>query len=245
MKILPILQRQFVDLLQLLYPPLCLGCQMIIEERGEIDTVCNNCLKNLSPIPDNYAREEVLSRLSPCFLDALFTVFQFDDLVQKIIHEIKYRKAQKLAYQLASQARSYLLTDVPWQNENPVLPIPLFPLREKERGFNQSRAIAAGFFADSENPIDDHILSRSRPTQTQTELHREERLQNVYGAFTLKHPEQVENKNIILVDDVVTTGATLNECARILKAAGASKVWGLTLAAPLKPQRESVAHLNN
>ncbi|UCF64300.1 MAG: ComF family protein [bacterium] len=240
MKIIAFFQRQFDDLLQLLYPPLCLGCRTIIEERGNIDAICGKCLQSLTPVPDSYTRQEVLSRLSPCYLEELFCAFQFDDLVQSIIHEIKYRKAPKLARQLASQARSYIIANVPWLEKDPVIPVPLFRLREKERGFNQSRAISEGVFAGSENPVYDDILFRSRPTQSQTELHRDERLQNISGAFTLKHPERVKNKNLILVDDVVTTGATLNECARILKEAGAEKIWGLTLAAPLKPLEEAV-----
>ena len=235
MKIIPLLQRQLDDLLQLFYPPACLGCQAIIETRSDIAPLCIQCLHRLHPVPVSYTREEVLSRLSPCYLDMIFAVFQFDEVVQKLIHDIKYRKARKLAHQLAGYARSQIISEVPWQKGDLVIPVPLFRLREKERGFNQSSAIAAGFFAGSDLLVDDQILDRSRPTQSQTELHRAERLQNVSGAFTLVQPQQIRQRNIILVDDVVTTGATLNECARILKEAGALRVWGLTLAAPTQP----------
>ena len=235
MKVIQPLYNRLNDLLQLFYPPICLGCQTIIELQSELSVLCENCLHNLKRVPDNYIREEVIRRLNPCYLDNIVTIFEFDQTVQILIHEIKYRKAKKLAYRLAAYAYEQIHIAVPWQNGDLVIPVPLFRIREKERGFNQSSAIARGFFLDSNFSLQTQIILRDRSTLSQTELKRDERMKNVHEAFTVLQPELIRNKNIVLVDDVVTTGATLNECARVLKDTGVAKVWGLTLAAPTKP----------
>jgi len=230
------LYNQFHNLLQLFYPPICLGCQQTVEHQSELQLLCESCLHNLNKVPANYVREEVIGRLNPCYLDTILTIFEFNQTVQVLIHEVKYRKAEKLASRLARFAYRQIDIVVPWQNDNLVIPVPLFRIREKERGFNQSVAIARGFFPESNYSLQTEVLARAKPTLSQTELNRNERLKNVRDAFIVSRSELARDKNIILVDDVVTTGATLNECARVLKEAGAGKVWALTLATPVEQE---------
>jgi ComF family protein len=232
MRIFQALSIRLQDMLQLFYPPLCLSCQTIIENQTDLQVLCENCLNNLKEVHENYIRDDVMGRLNPCYLDGVYTIYEFDETVQVLIHEIKYRKAQKLASRLATLALHRLEDKLPWQSMDLVIPIPLFQVREKERGFNQSTAIAQGFFPELDFELQGQVIERSKPTLSQTELNREERLNNVHDAFTVLQPEIVKGRNITLVDDVVTTGATLNECARVLKAAGAKNIWALTLATP-------------
>jgi ComF family protein len=234
MKIIKLLYNRLHDFLQLLYPPVCLGCQTAIEKETELQILCERCLHSLKRIRENYIEEEVLGRLEPCYLDTIVTAFEFDQTIQILIHEIKYRRAKRLAFRLANFAYKQLDVSPPWQIGDLVVPIPLYRVREKERGFNQSSAIAAGFFPDSNYAHHTQIVLRAKSTLSQTELNREERLKNVHQAFNVTQPELVQNKNIILVDDVVTTGATLNECAYVLRKAGAENVWGLTLTTPVE-----------
>ena len=234
MKIIQPLYKQLNDLLQLFYPPICLGCQTTIEHQSELQILCEDCLQSLKKVPKNYIREEVIGRLNPCYLDTMVTIFEFDQTVQTLIHEIKYRKARKLASRLASYAYKQLDVTLPWKRGDLVIPVPLFRVREKERGFNQSSAIAQGFFPDSNFTHQNQIVLRVKSTVSQTELNRDERLKNVHQAFTVSRPDSVRDKNIVLVDDVITTGATINECARVLKEAGAGNIWGLTLATPVE-----------
>jgi ComF family protein len=111
-----------------------------------------------------------------------------------------------------------------------VLPVPLHWVRERRRGYNQALLLAKDFGRRTETPLWDGVLRRKRSTKPQTELGRESRRANVEGAFEVKRPERVRGKSLLLVDDVCTTGATLEACARALKAAGARRVGALTAA---------------
>jgi competence protein ComFC len=222
--------------LQLVYPPLCVVCRNIIQETNELKIVCTTCLRKIQLVPSDFTRQQILERLDPCYLDHLEAVFQFDEVVQTIIHQIKYQKADRLARSFAAYAcqtgnKSFL------QKESLVIPVPLFKTREKERGFNQSRCIAEGFYQELGQQISPQLLRRSRATLTQTDLNRKERMKNVSQAFVVENSKVIKSKSIILVDDVVTTGATLNECALVLKKAGALQVSGLTLATPTRPEQ--------
>lgn len=235
MDILPKIAQMLEGFLQLVFPPVCLVCRNIIQEINDIKIVCTPCLNKIQLVPPNFTREQILARLNPCYLDHLETIFQFDDIVQTIIHQIKYQKADRLAGAFAAYARQAGNHSF-FQQEGLVIPVPLFAAREKERGFNQSRFIADGFYRESKSRVYPRLLGRTRATLTQTELNREERKNNVAQAFTVSNGNSVSGKSIILVDDVVTTGATLNECAQALKNAGALQVSGLTLATPTRPE---------
>ena len=114
-----------------------------------------------------------------------------------------------------------------------IIPVPLFGIRERERGFNQSLLIARGLFNSAGPSVESRWLIRKKSTRSQTEMGRDERKKNVHQAFEVQMPDKILGKRILLVDDVVTTGATLNECAAELKKAGAKAVYGLTMATPL------------
>ncbi len=110
-----------------------------------------------------------------------------------------------------------------------ILPVPLHPSRERERGFNQAYILAKLLSRRHGVPVLKGLLRRIRPTPPQAGKRRE-RIRNVRGAFRVHHPEQIRGRSILLVDDVYTTGATVNECARVLMKAGARGVWVYTLA---------------
>lgn len=200
-----------------------------------LQLLCESCLHNLKKVPENYIREEVTGRLNPCYLDTILAIFEFNQTVQVLIHEVKYCRAEKLASRLARYAYTQINVPLPWKNGDLVIPVPLFRIREKERGFNQSMAIARGFFPESNYSHQTEVVSRAKPTVSQTELNRNERLKNIHQAFVVSQPQMIREKDVVLVDDVVTTGATLNECARVLKEAGAGKIWALTLTTPIRP----------
>lgn len=108
--------------------------------------------------------------------------------------------------------------------------VPLYPRRERERGFNQSALLAKGLARRVGIPFRGRVLWRLRPTATQTRLTAAQRLHNVKGVFSVPWPRRARDARIVLVDDVMTTGATANECARTLKTAGAASVMVLTVA---------------
>jgi ComF family protein len=111
-----------------------------------------------------------------------------------------------------------------------IIPVPLHPTRLRWRGFNQSVLLARQISRAYEVPIDPYVLQRNKETQPQTELNEEQRRRNVRGAFALHPRRRVKGKRLLVVDDVYTSGATVNECSRTLKQAGAKEVHVLTLA---------------
>jgi len=111
-----------------------------------------------------------------------------------------------------------------------IIPIPLHRLRKIDRGYNQSYYIAKGLSKYFNIPLSGKILFRSKFTKSQTTLNLKEREENISGAFNLKKHKTVSGKNILLVDDVITTGATTNECAKVLLEAGANNVYAISAA---------------
>lgn len=160
---------------------------------------------------------------------------EFSEPVRHAIYALKYQGKTALAEPLAQLLWKYAgennATEL-WENVQVIVPVPLHPFRQWRRGYNQSSLLAGELSRLSGRPVAE-ILQRTRYTRPQIELGNTQRADNVRDAFAL-HPRNwdryINTKNVLLVDDVATTGATLNECARVLKAAGVTNVYALTLA---------------
>jgi ComF family protein len=238
MKLLEFVENQVDSLFQLVYPPVCICCEGIFEGRNDLKVVCNSCIAQLEAIPRDYIQTEILQRLDVNHLDNLFCVFKFNEIIQTVIHIIKYQKGKQLAFRLGRYSRNFSQSSFSLPEVDLIIPVPLYGGREKERGFNQSLMIAKGFFLSADLSIESQLLLRKKSTRSQTEMGREERITNVEQAFFVPYPHKTKRKRMLLIDDVVTTGATLNECAFQLKKAGAAVVYGLTIATPLVKERE-------
>jgi len=150
--------------------------------------------------------------------------------IRELIHRFKYNRELHLLRPLAWLLRRNLLDDrLRGVRLDGLIPVPLHALREREREFNQSRLLAEELARHAQIPLRDE-LRRIRPTETQTHFDRRTRMQNLRGAFILRRMDRVTGKNLALIDDVFTTGSTLDECARVLLEAGARSVWALTVA---------------
>ena len=153
-----------------------------------------------------------------------------NNLIKSAIHYFKFRFIKKMAEPLAQLLINFFERVDPAINDPLIIPVPLNKKRFLERGFNQSELIGK-IFADHFNfSFMTDLIERHRYTPHQVGLNRAKRLTNVQGSFKINRSELIQNKNIILIDDVVTTGSTLEEIAKILKDFGAKKVWGLTVA---------------
>ncbi|HQU70922.1 MAG TPA: phosphoribosyltransferase family protein [Calditrichia bacterium] len=219
----------------LLFPPLCLQCQILVVRPGSrLEQVCPECLATLRPMSRAYIQRHLLGRISPCYLDDLWIAFEFSELIRQLVHCVKYRKMGNLGCRVGEIAASEFAEQLEGLGEEFVIvPIPLHPGRERERTYNQSERLARGMFAQHLNRLRCDLLTRGRQTGTQTRLDRRARIGNVSGAFQIDNLAVFRDRVVLLVDDVVTTGATLNECARILKQNGAGKVIGVALASPV------------
>jgi ComF family protein len=162
--------------------------------------------------------------------DQAVSVGQFEGPLREAIHQFKYRPCRSLGKPLGEWMvdRIKVLASI-----DMIVPVPLHARRLRQRGFNQSLLLAHRMSKRYGVPLSSDNLLRVRPTRPQVELTGDERIVNVAGAFALLRPFEIETKNIILIDDVFTTGATMNECAGVLKAAGAAQVTAFTLARAL------------
>ncbi len=241
---------KFIDLL---YPSRCLICRAFLDQEREPDggsgAICATCLGSfsrlvsptcpicgrpfLSGIQEDHVCEECL-RKRP-FFEKTAAPYVYDGPIMDAIHRFKYQgkahMAKALGPLLASFGKDFLVKETGVV----IMPVPLHPKRLRQRGYNQSLLLARHLAQGLGFCIDFMSLRRVRDTQVQTGLKREERRKNVKKAFEVVDRRAVKGKTILLVDDVATTGSTLNECARVLRKAGCEKVYGLVLArAPLQ-----------
>ncbi|MGN0024631.1 MAG: ComF family protein [Candidatus Avelusimicrobium sp.] len=156
--------------------------------------------------------------------------FAFNASSRGLIHALKYSGADYLAQEMGKRMAVNFCKYPELAAAEIVMPVPLFPSRRRKRGYNQSALLARAFTKEMGLCVDEISLVRTRNTRSQTKLGRKDRLENMTGAFLCRHPNNVKGKVILLLDDVATTGATLEGCAAALKAAGAKKVFAYTFA---------------
>lgn len=208
-------------IIELLFPRYCLGCQK------EGSYLCPDC-QSLLEISGYYQKEEAAG-----LSDLYFAVNYQKPLIKKLIQKLKYEPfIKELAKTLASFIIEHfqLLDNKPNFSQFILIPVPLEKKKWKWRGFNQAQEIGKELSDFWEIPSVNDVLIKIRETLPQVELSDEERRENVKGAFSIKNEEKIRGKKILLVDDVFTTGATLEECAKVLKKAGAKEIIGLVVA---------------
>jgi ComF family protein len=224
------------SILDLIFPIECLGCGK------EEFYLCPDCLK-LLPLTEKFVCPNCqrpskngatcLRCRNKTYLDGLIFALDYkNSLVRKAIIKSKYNFIKDLIYLLAEPLVKLIENTEIKQNLNPdlVIPIPLHKKRLLYRGFNQSEILAQILCQKFSWPLAIDILKKVKSTRSQADLKAQDRLTNIKNAFKVMDQNLVKNKNIILIDDVFTTGATLNEAAKVLKKAGAKTVWAITLA---------------
>ena len=217
--------------LELLFPSWCVGCGK------EGSFICGSCLNSLTEIkpplcPVCGLPQTTAALCSRCNnremeIDGIRAPFAFDGVMREAIHQLKYQNLRAIAAQLGQLLYEFLTANpVPGEV---LVPVPLHKKRLRERGYNQSQLLAEELGKLTNLPVADY-LSRERHSLPQARTSSaDERRANVAGAFSCIS-QGLENKTVILIDDVSTSGATLDACAAALKAAGAVSVWGLVLA---------------
>lgn len=214
------------------FPRRCVGC-------GKVGGfLCPDCLEKLprllSPLCPNCGRPQASGIVCPSCrqrqteIDGIRSLFRFDEVIRKAIHQLKYRNLKAISPCLAELLADYLRSN-PLPGEALVC-VPLHPRRLRERGYNQSSFLARELGRRIDLPVIEDCLIRVKQAQPQVRaVDVAERRRNVADAFVCCD-ERVSGKQIILIDDVCTSGATLESCAAALKSKGAASVWGLTLA---------------
>ncbi|MBT3179706.1 MAG: ComF family protein [Candidatus Marinimicrobia bacterium] len=211
--------------ISLLFPNQCLVCNS-----GEFysqDPICSRCIKLLVPLNiENRVKELTVKD----HIDFAYAGWEFGDELRVAIHSLKYDERAKIGLFLGKELGQYLGLNL-IQSLDGLIPVPLHPVKYRERGFNQAEWIAKGLGDNWNQPVWNNLIKRVKHTESQTTLNRDERLNNMKTAFQLN--KDVNGKIIGIVDDVLTTGSTISSMANVLKDGGAKQIIALTVTTPL------------
>ncbi len=230
------------SLLDLLFPRCCGGCGGAAEPGG--GHFCWDCRTSLRVIGDPLCArcgnpvEGRIDHVYECFhcvetsprFDRARSALRFEGAITAMIHDFKYHQALWLQEELTDLLQACVNTHYAGQAFDAVCPVPLHPTRQRERGYNQAALLAGSLARRLKLPVRRRGLVRCRNTGTQTHLTARERLSNVKGAFNVRNAPSWRGLRLLLVDDVMTTGATVSACAGILKDAGSASVHVVTVA---------------
>lgn len=231
-----LLRDLWSGLLDLVYPPFCLVCKT-----PGSDYLCATCLEKIDIIeppcchkcgtpcdPAIYICAECRER--EFHFEFACSVGTYDGTLREAIHALKFACQELMARPLGElMARCYTTSGLPGKVDVAV-PIPIHRSRLVDRGFNQSAEIARVFCKRVSLPMETNALVKTKKTRDQVDLPENERFANVEGAFAVSDPDPIQGKRVLIIDDVFTTGATVNEAAKTLRSAGASAVYAYTLA---------------
>ena len=207
----------FIDLI---FPQKCHSCNAKLT-KGNV--LCSHCQEQLVFISKTIISEDN-------DFDIAYALYDFSPLIKSLIHDFKYNEMINIGKFFASKAVEFIQTKQDFPKIDFVIPVPLHSVKKRARGFNQSEIISKIIAKNCDYKHLPNVLKRKKFTQTQTRLGRAERKANVSNAFVLKTPQKIEGKNILLIDDVFTTGATVNSISNLLKNNGVSKIYILTIA---------------
>jgi ComF family protein len=237
-----VLKQFFHAVLDFLFPPLCHICHKFIPAAGPLH-ICSACHESLkaidSPlcvvcgIPFIGAGEDHTCGgciTSQHHVEAARAAVVYEGASRDLIHAFKYRNKTHLRRPLALLTIERLSGFVALRAPDLLIPVPLHRRRLRSRGFNQAVLLGELYSTHWRIPLDRHNLRRTRWTEPQVNLSAGDRRANVRGAFSIRNPDLVRGRRVLLVDDVLTTGSTVEECALVLKSAGAVEVIVVTVA---------------
>jgi len=217
-----------------IYPPVCFTCDQIL--KADEKTICLRCWSSFPSVERghpawdnlhlNLKAEGAIQDFISCYL------FEKEGKLQEAIHLLKYQGMRSLGFQLGKEIGRRIQTHESFSSADCLVPVPLHKLKQRERGYNQSELLCRGIAETTNIPVQPSAVLRNKYTTSQTQLNFEERKENVSNAFEVnaKLNHVLQGKTVILVDDVVTTGSTLNALAKELVRCGASRVLAASVA---------------
>jgi ComF family protein len=213
-----ILQAALEDFLNLIYPRTCAACGNSLFRHEEI--ICSRCVLHL---PKTYYHKDADNPLMTLFwgkipiqMVSAFYFFNKGNKVQHLIHQLKYKDRPDIGIYLGKRYGALLRNQERFKNIDLILPVPLHHRKLQIRGYNQAAMFAQGLSENMDIPYDTASFVRNTATETQTKKSKLERWENVKNKFSVLNEEAIRGKHLLLVDDVITTGSTLEACAQIL-----------------------------
>ena len=220
------------DFLSLIYPRYCEACGSNLYKHE--DLICNQCIitlphSNYHLSPANEINLLFAGRVPLIHALCIFN-FEKSGRVQKLIHALKYQNQMGLGIWLGNYYANLLKVNSILEDVDLLIPIPLHKKKLKQRGYNQSECFAKGLSEVFERPMLNNCILRLSETSTQTKKKKFERWQNVEGVFKINNPSILENKHVLLVDDVITTGATIDAAWQTIKDIEGIKISVISIA---------------
>ena len=213
----------FNDLIALFFPELCAACGRNLFRNEQV--ICTNCIYHLPQTnfhtdPENKMARQLWGRF-PFVQTIAFLYFRKGGRIQNLMHQLKYKKSPETGIRIGELYAYELKRSEIFKRADLIIPVPLHPAKFKKRGYNQRECIANGISSVLNIPISTNNLVRIENTETQTKKSRYARYENLVNAFYIKEKSEFIHKHIMLVDDVMTTGATLEACSiRLLEIEG-------------------------
>jgi len=239
------LRRLIKGLVDIVYPKICLACKNKLDGSSVNNLICAKCWskikRNVPPfchfcgrhlnnpsLAKNICRHCLVTKLH---FDRAFSPCVYEGVIKELIHEFKYKSKDYLGSPLSKLMIGFIKEyNLPMDYLDFIIPIPLHKTRMREREFNQAQILSEYIAKEFKKNLLSDVLIRHRHTKTQIDLEINQRLLNVLESFSVTKQSDIKGKNLLLVDDVLTTAATSSEAARTLKDAGANIVFVLTLA---------------
>lgn len=209
------------SLLHIAFPHVCEGCGSDLLEEDQM--LCVRCLSSLPKTEFHLHANNPIEKIFWGRLPVTYATAQFyftkESLIQHLMHQFKYKHNKQLGLYLGNLIGYALASSYRFLKLDALVPLPLFPSKEKKRGYNQAAVLCDGIAEVLEKPVLKNVIRRTIYTDTQTKKSRVERWQNMEGKFELMNADTINNKHVLLVDDVITTGATLEACgSELIKA---------------------------
>lgn len=220
------ISRYLSDLASLFFPKTCAGCDIPLVYGEKL--ICTSCWYHL---PFTVPHDGIGNLSTGQF--ASFLYFLDSSRVQRIIYQLKYKNRPEIGSLFGEKYGAILQETAPFNEADLIVPVPLHPIKFRKRGYNQSAFFARGLSHSMQKPMAEQCLIRHRATQSQTTKNRYQRYENMDAAFQLVDVATIAGKHILLVDDVLTTGATLEACSNVLLKGGAIQVSSVTIAKAL------------
>ena len=229
-----ITQSVLEPILQFIYPPICLACNSALQENDRL--VCETCWQSIETVhsEDDLYQQFLAKLTSEGLISKLYAPFYFEKegKLQSIIHGLKYQGYTSLGVKAGRKIGELIRANNDLSKADALVPVPLHPQKKRERGYNQSEFICRGIEEVTGIPVRTDLLHRQKYTISQTQLSLEERKENVGDAFEINEMrrDDISGRSFILIDDVITTGSTINACAKALADAGARSVYAAAIA---------------
>ena len=214
------------DFISLIFPRICAGCGNSLWKNE--DGLCHFCEYHLPKTNFHHDLENPITRLFYGRVDietgAAFLYFNKGSKVQRLVHQLKYKGRKDIGIYLGDKYGLLLKYAPCFNSADAIIPVPLHKKKYMQRGYNQSEQFAIGLAGSMKIPVNRHLMMRTKATETQTRKSRFSRYENVKDIFTVKEPERWAGRHLILVDDVITTGATLESCILALNVIPGVKI---------------------